>query len=229
MIVAIPQLLPPDLVAAINREMDQAAFADGMQTAGQYIEGIKRNEEMPGGTGTFTRMNEAVQAVLRQNNDFQLLTIPKVVAACLFSRYRPGMFYGDHADNALMGRDSPVKTRSDMSINMFLSDPATYDGGELVLDTDTSPRAFKLKPGDAVLYPTYSLHRVEAVRRGERRAAVTWIQSMVRMPAQRQILVDLALVLDWMLKTLPGKPHEHVEFRRLQKVRSNLERMWAEP
>ena len=229
MIVAIPQLLPPDLVAAINRELDATPFVDGMQTAGAYIEGIKRNEELPATSGTFARLNEAVQTTLRQNNDFQILAIPKAVAACLFSRYRPGMFYGDHADNALMGRDSAVKTRSDMSITMFLSDPASYDGGELVLDTDTSPRAFKLKPGDAVLYPTYSLHRVEAVRQGERRAAVTWIQSMVRMPTQRQILVDLALVLDWMLKSLPGKPHEHAEFRRLQKVRSNLERMWAEP
>jgi PKHD-type hydroxylase len=229
MIVAIPQLLPPDLVAGINQALDQAPHTDGMVSAGVYAEGIKRNEELAPTSGEFPRLNEAIHATLRKNNDFQILTIPKVVQPFLFSRYRPGMFYGDHADNAIMGWDAGPKARSDMSLTVFLSDPARYEGGELVLDTDSSPRAFKLRPGDAVLYPTFTLHRVEAVRLGERRAAVTWIQSMVRMPTQRQILVDIALVLNWMLKTLPGRPHEHVEFRRLQKVRSNLERLWAEP
>lgn len=227
MIVAIPRLLPAELVATINREMDAAPHTSGNAAPGVRLESVKKNEELDTSTESFARLSEAVHAVLREHRNFQLITSPKAMVPFLFSRYQPGMFYGDHNDQAVMGRTTKIRT--DMSVTIFLSDPASYDGGELVLDTDSSPRAFKLKPGDAVLYPTFSLHRVEAVRQGERRAAVTWIQSMVRMPTQRQILVDLALVLDWMLKSLPGKPHEHAEFRRLQKVRSNLERMWAEP
>jgi len=127
-----------------------------------------------------------------------------------------------------MGRTTKIRT--DMSVTIFLSDPASYDGGELVLDTDTSPRPFKLNPGDAVIYPTFSLHRVEAVRRGERRAAVTWIQSTIRLPEHRQALTDVALSLNWMINAMSvEQAHAHIEFRRLQKVRANLERLWAEP
>jgi PKHD-type hydroxylase len=228
MIVAIPRLLPAELVATINREMDAAPHTSGNAAPGVRLESVKKNEELDTSSESFARLSEAVHAVLRDHRNFQLLTMPKAMVPFLFSRYRPGMFYGDHNDQAVMGRTTRIRT--DMSVTIFLSDPASYDGGELVLDTDTSPRPFKLNPGDAVIYPTFSLHRVEAVRRGERRAAVTWIQSTIRLPEHRQALTDVALSLNWMINAMSvEQAHAHIEFRRLQKVRANLERLWAEP
>jgi PKHD-type hydroxylase len=151
------------------------------------------------------------------------------VAPFILSSYTPGLFYGDHTDNAIMGRQGDKPLRSDLSVTVFLSDQADYDGGELIIDSDLRPTSWKLPAGDAVIYPSFSLHRVDPVRRGERRVSVSWIQSQIRLPQQRQALIDIAQVLSWMLKTLPGgRAHEHAEFRRLDKVRANLSRLWTE-
>src|SRR3546814_13982024 len=91
--------------------------------------------------------------------------------------------YGDHVDDALMGGDDPV--RSDLSVTVFLNDPAEYEGGELVLDTPGGEQVFKLPLGAAVVYSSTTLHRVEPVTAGVRRAAVTWVQSLVRAGARR--------------------------------------------
>ena len=228
MIIAIPRLLPAELVAEINRALDAAPHAGGKAAPGVMLESVKKNEELDTGTATFAHLSEKVHAVLREHRNFQLVTMQKAMVPFLFSRYRPGMYYADHIDQAVMGRITRIRT--DMSMTIFLSDPASYDGGELVLDTDTSPRPFKLPAGDAVIYPTFSLHRVEAVTRGERRAAVSWIQSTIRIPEQRQALTDIALSLNWMINSMSvEKAHAHSEFRRLQKARANLERLWAEP
>ena len=175
------------------------------------------------------RIDATIQAALKANADFQIIAVPYRIATVTVSSYVPGLFYGDHADNAVMGRGGPDLLRSDLSMTVFLSDPADYDGGELLLDTDLRPSSWKLPAGDAVIYPSFSLHRVDPVRRGERRVAVTWIQSHIRSPQHRQILIDLAQVLSWMIKSNPGgRAHEHPEFRRLDKIRSNLTRLWAE-
>ena len=117
--------------------------------------------------------------------------------------------------------------RSDMSMTIFLNDPKEYDGGELVMNTDIRPERYKLPPGHAVIYPTYFLHRVAPVTRGTRLAVVGWIQSMVRDPFQRQILIDLALSLNYFLQNTKEK-FAHPEYIRLDKVYNNLKRQWVE-
>ena len=141
------------------------------------------------------------------------------------ARYGEGMEYGDHTDNPLMDQGR----RSDMSITIFLNDPSEYEGGELMLNTDISPQAIKLPAGDAVVYPTFMLHRVDKVRKGQRLVAVTWIESLIRDANQRQILLDLAQTLTFFMKSLPeGQGYQHMEYVRLNKVYQNLLRMWAE-
>ena len=59
------------------------------------------------------------------------------------------------------------------------------------IQTMTGEEQIKLPAGSIVAYPSSSLHRVTPVTRGVRVAAVTWVQSMVRDPACREILFDL--------------------------------------
>ncbi|HEX9461000.1 MAG TPA: Fe2+-dependent dioxygenase [Alphaproteobacteria bacterium] len=229
MIFHLPRVLSPEQVSALRAQLNPSTFVDGMQTGGDYVRNIKSNREARIDTEAVRRLDATVQTALAANNDFQIVALPLRVAPFIFSSYTPGLFYGDHTDNAVMGRSTGEPLRADLSMTIFLSDPAEYDGGELVIDTDLTPAAYKLQAGDAVVYPCYSLHRVEPVTRGERLAAVGWIQSQIRFPQQRQTLIDLAHVLSWMLTAMPdGRAHEHPEFRRLEKVRANLTRMWSE-
>ena len=50
---------------------------------------------------------------------------------------------------------------------------------------------FKLKPGEAILYPSDTLHEVVPVTKGERLVAITFIQSRVPDPFKRHMLFEL--------------------------------------
>ncbi|MDF3073721.1 MAG: PKHD-type hydroxylase, partial [Alphaproteobacteria bacterium] len=127
--------------------------------------------------------------------------------------------YGNHVDEAIMNG-----MRMDLAFTLFLSDPESYDGGELVIDNPTGDQEIKLPAGSAVLYPATSLHRVAPVTRGQRLAAVTWIRSMLRDAGQREIMFDLDRVHEILFK----RDGKSLEADLLAKTQSNLLRMWAE-
>ncbi len=106
-----------------------------------------------------------------------------------------------------------------MSFTLFLSGPGSYAGGELVIGDRTEDRPFKLPQGEAIVYPSTTLHRVNPVTRGERLVVIGWFQSWVRDPARREILFDL-----WRAIDATEDPDQR---RLLSKSRSNLIRMWA--
>ena len=225
----LPRVLSADQVRSFRAALADAPFVDGMQTGGAYVRNIKNNREAGVELDLVRRLDHEIQTALAANNDFQVIAMPRTVGPFIFSSYTPGLFYGDHTDNAVMGRNTQTPLRADLSMTIFLSDPSEYEGGALVLDTDIQPISWKLPAGDAVVYPSFCLHRVGPVSRGDRRAAVTWIQSQIRLDVHRQMLIDLAQTMSWMLKAIPGNAaHEHPEFRRLEKVRSNLTRLWSE-
>ncbi|MCB9959008.1 MAG: Fe2+-dependent dioxygenase [Rhodospirillaceae bacterium] len=223
MIYVLPNILPEGLIGKIRKLAEDAEFVDGMRTAGIGVAHSNRTEEMSADSDVVREINQEVKAGLARNNDFQIITIPRQLSNFLVSRYTPGMTYGDHTDNAILGG----RMRSDMSMTIFLNDPKDYDGGELVMNTDIRPERYKLPPGHAVIYPTYFLHRVAPVTRGTRLAVVGWIQSMVRDPFRRQILIDLALSLNFFLQHTQEK-FAHPEYVRLDKVYNNLKRQWVE-
>lgn len=227
MIVVLPNILSPQLLAKLQSAFTDGAFVDGKQTAGAVNEGRKRNEEIDGSSALRRTLAEDVRAALLANNDFRLITQPRRIGDAILSRYADGMFYGDHSDNTVMGLGKADPWRADISFTLFLSEPASYDGGELVLNTDMMPQSFKLPVGHMVVYSTTVLHRVNPVTRGERRAMVGWVQSMVRDPNQRQTLLDIAQVLNFMQKNAQGGIN-HPEAVRLEKAYSNLMRMWAD-
>ena len=114
--------------------------------------------------------------------------------------------------------------RTDVSFTLFLSEPASYDGGELVIDTPSGEEAFKLKAGSIVTYPASTLHRVAPVTRGERLVAAGWIRSHVRDAGKRELLFDLETAR----RRLFDREGKTAEADLLAKCAANLMRMWAE-
>ena len=144
---------------------------------------------------------------------------PKALSPLLFSRYEKGMHYGSHVDDALMDG-----MRTDVSFTLFLSDPKSYDGGELVIESASGEETFKLAAGSLVAYPATSLHRVGDVTRGTRLAAVGWARSFIRDAARRELLFDL----DTARRQMFAREGKSAEFDLVSKSLANLMRMWAE-
>lgn len=227
MLFCLPKLLSDEELAEIHGLVDSSSLVDGRQTVGIGIRERKRNRELPAKSPERERVDAVVRAAVQRNRDFQLIALPSLIGTFLFSSYGPGEFYGDHSDNVMMS-GPPRRFRADLSMTVFLSAPESYQGGELVLDTDMRPQSVKLPAGHAVLYPTTVLHRVNPVTAGERRVALCWMQSSVRQAAQRQVLIDLAQSLDFFMKTTK-EGLEHPQAIRLQKIYSNLMQMWGDP
>jgi PKHD-type hydroxylase len=157
---------------------------------------------------------------------FVAAALPLKVYPPLFNRYAGGDTFGAHVDSAIrIRRGSDFRIRSDLSATLFLADPESYDGGELVIEGQFGEQAVKLPAGYMILYPASSLHRVTPVTRGARIASFFWIQSMVRDDGARRILFDLDSAIQAIaLDRGQGDP----EIIRLTGVYHNLLRRWAD-
>ncbi|NJN74238.1 MAG: Fe2+-dependent dioxygenase [Limnothrix sp. RL_2_0] len=220
MLFKIPQALSPKALQTTRKILDQAEFMDGKLTAGWHAKLVKQNQQL---AQSFPKANQLRQTVSQSLNDhplFQAAVRPKHIHHLLFSRYEIGMAYGRHVDNALMDQG----LRADVSFTVFLNDPGEYDGGELVIEGADDERSYKLAAGDAIVYPSTTLHRVEAVTAGTRLVAVGWVQSFVRDAQCREILFDLEVSR----RGLFAREGKTTEFDLLSKSIANLLRMWAE-
>jgi len=164
-------------------------------------------------------VRKLVEERILANDVFALAVRPKALTAVMFSRYESGMHYGSHVDDALMqGR------RTDVSFTLFLSEPESYEGGELAIESASGEDAVKLAAGSLVAYPSTTLHHVAAVTHGVRLAAVGWARSYVRDGAQREMLFDL----DTARRQLFAREGKSAEYDLVSKSLANLMRMWVE-
>ena len=221
MLICIPDIVTPAEARQLRDRVLQLKFVDGSATAGVYARTVKRNQQLENSPET-QKLQEFVMQALMRSVEFERFAFPRNMKPIMFSRYEPGMEYGTHVDNAVMSGRPPV--RSDVSLTLFLSEPDTYDGGELTIQTLTGEEQIKLPAGSIVTYPSSTLHRVAPVTRGVRVAAVTWVQSMIRDPACREILLDVETARRTILES-QGKTRE---FDLISKSFANLMRMWAE-
>jgi PKHD-type hydroxylase len=184
------QVLSAEEVNRVRSILSESRFADGKKTAFGRAREVKHNLQAERDGPELTDCDRLILEAFRRNGDFQGFAYPRRVIPPTFSRYEAGMQYGAHVDSAIMGSGESL-LRTDLASTLFLCDPAAYDGGELVIEAAGGEQEIKLEAGEAVVYSATSLHRVNAVTRGVRLVALTWIQSMVPDDRLRAILSDL--------------------------------------
>ena len=214
--LTLPDLLLPPELAEINALMDAAEYDDGRATARGIAAGVKSNRQVSRRWPKVARLDEILEAALRRCRPFREVLSPSAYTPALFARYFPGDAYGPHVD-AVMGGNPPI--RQDISMTVFLAPPETYQGGELCLHHQASPRqTIKLPAGHAFAYSTNCVHEVLPIQSGERRVAVVWIQSFFRDPDIREMVADLRRYIE-SAKSIPN-----TDPLSISKVLNNLER-----
>jgi PKHD-type hydroxylase len=230
MLVHIPNLLSQEQVAHVRGVLAATDWVDGKVTAGAQSAGAKRNLQIPENAPAARALGDLILSALGQNERFTSSALALRVFPPLFNRYDTGMNFGAHIDNAIrfvkpsLGTGAPIRVRTDMSATLFLTDPADYDGGELVVQDTFGTHSVKLPAGDLVVYSATSRHHVTPVTRGSRWASFFWIQSMIRDEAAREMLFEL----DNSIQGLRAKVGDSEELVTLTGLYHNLVRRWAD-
>ena len=215
--IVIGNVLPAADIELIRATLAQATFVDGRETAGFAARLVKNNRQAS------DRKTETIRKLVEErilaHEVFAMAVRPKALTPVMFSRYEPGMQYGSHVDDPLM-----QGLRTDVSFTLFLSEPDSYEGGELVIEGASGDDAVKLAAGGLLAYPSTALHHVAEVTRGERLAAVGWARSYVRDGAQRELLFEL----DTARRQLFKREGKSAEYDLVSKSLANLLRMWVE-
>jgi PKHD-type hydroxylase len=220
----IPDLLDRATCQQVKTLLTGAEFLEGRQTAGPGSAGLKNNLQGNPADPRIQQAQQIVHAALTRNPQYRILAVPRIVRPMTFNRYDEGMYYGDHMDHPLLVGDPPA--RGDVSTTVFFSSPQDYEGGELVINSESSqPATVKLPAGHAVCYSAGTLHRVNTVTRGSRLAAVTVAESRIQDQARRELYSDVSQLVSWVQDTAAGTRQE----RLANKIYNNLMRMWCKP
>ena len=222
MLTHIKGILVPQQLATAHQLIAAGKYGDGSTSAGMAARRVKHNEELALDPAQMSDLNNLVMNSLVQNPVYRSAAMPLRIAAPYYAHYTKGMSYGEHVDDPIMGTGSELY-RSDVSITIFLNSPDEYDGGELVIQTAFGGEQVKLPAGDAVLYPSSSVHRVAEVTRGERLVAVSWVQSLVQEAEKRALLHELNQARETLLRERPDAD----ETRQVNQSYINLVRMWS--
>ena len=220
MLLKLEGVLDQAEIAEVRRIVESAKWVDGSVSGNP---GLKRNLQADRKTAEFDTAIKKVVGALMARPEFISYAIPRQVTL-EFNRYDPGMFYKNHMDAALMGGVRGQPMRTDLSFTVALTDPASYKGGEFVAETPFGEERMRLEAGNAVVYPSNMIHRVEPIEEGTRWAAIGWIQSMVRDGTQREILIEIERLREAVTRQL-NDPDTRERFDRLH---GNLMRLWAE-
>lgn len=215
-------LLSPEALKQVRALLDTATFIDGKATATDAAKEVKNNLQIDMNDRTLLpHLQQMIGNALIAEPKFQHTFYAVNAYPFMFSRCDAGMGYGKHVDSPFMGNPA---VRTDLAMTVFLDDPASYDGGELVICDGSIEMAYKPAAGDAVVYPCQYVHYVNTVTRGSRRACVTWFRSSVRSAEQRQVLADLKQIHAEMAATDPQGKNTQL----LLQTWSNLLRMWGD-
>lgn len=213
------QILTPQEIEECRKIAASASFIDGRTTNPHHT--AKQNEQLHE-PAAYQKSSDLFRQALLRSPEFMEFAFPVALAPPMMTRYKPGMKYGGHADAAFIQLPG-ASIRSDLSCTIFLNDPADYDGGELHVRLGDADLKFKLQPGEAIIYPSDSLHQVIPVTKGERLVAITFIQSRIQDPFRRNLLFELNEVA-----ALEGLKMDPENFNRLQLVQQNLLRYWSD-
>jgi PKHD-type hydroxylase len=219
MLLQIADVIDAPMIEAIR----EAAAADGFWNDGRRT-ALGRAKEAKSNLqaladGPAKGVLETLSKAIMGNETLRSAAQPAALARIMMNCYGEGMEYSSHVDAAYIDG-----VRTDLSFTLFISDPDSYNGGELVIDSAGAEDSVKLSAGSLVLYPSTSLHRVQRVTRGARIACVGWIKSRVRAQVDRTVLFELDRIgADLQAVNAPGEIRD-----RLTNVRNNLLRRWGE-
>ena len=203
----------------VRNALKRARFVDGRATAGFAARLVKNNQQVDAADHSIEAIRKLVTERIAKNELFKLAVRPKTLSPLMFARYERGKNYGSHVDDPLMNG-----MRTDVSFTLFLSDPKTYSGGELVIESAAGEDSVKLPAGAMVIYPTTALHRVAKVTKGQRLVCVGWARSLIRDAAQRELLFDL----DTARRRMFARGGKSADYDLVSKSLANLMRMWVE-
>lgn len=226
MLLHVPSVLTKAQVAELRARIDQAPWIDGNETSGHQSALAKKNLQVPEADPIGQQASRMVAEALSRNPLFLSAALPHTVFPPLFSRYVGGEAFGLHVDNGVrISGDGKIRIRTDLSATLFLAEPETYAGGELVVEDTYGAHEVKLPAGDMILYPSSSLHQVAPVTAGRREVSFFWIQSLVREDAKRALLFDMDLGIQRAAQALGQGDASVVS---LTGAYHNLLRMWSE-
>ena len=225
MLLKIPSVLTREQVVQAREVLFASEWVDGSVTTGYQSARVKNNLQLPENSQAAQMLGDLILGALANNPLFMSAALPARIYPPMFNCYQGGGNFGIHVDNAIRHvSGTPVKIRTDVSMTVFFSDPEEYEGGELIIEDTYGAHSVKLRAGDAVLYPSTSLHQVLPVTAGRRLASFFWIQSMIRSDEQRALLYTM----DSALQALQGQHDNSAELVKLTGVYHNLVRQWAE-
>jgi PKHD-type hydroxylase len=225
MILAIPDVLPPEQLAEARVLLESADWVDGKVTAGHQGARVKDNQQISAEHPIARRVGEMILRRLGTDSLFLSAALPLHILPPMFNRYTGGQQFGTHVDGSI--RQIPgtnERIRTDLSCTLFFAGPEEYDGGELVIEDTYGAKSVKLPAGHMILYPSTSLHHVTPVTRGARLCSFFWLQSMIRSDSQRSLLFDM----DMAIQRLGAEQAGHPSVVQLTGVYHNLVRQWAE-
>lgn len=108
--------------------------------------------------------------VINLNERFYKFDLYGMVEGFQFTNYKaPGGKYDKHVDRAF---NRGIRK---LSVSIQLTDPKEYEGGELKLYESSTPTIMSKKQGTLILFPSFVLHEVTPVTKGERNSLVAWI------------------------------------------------------
>jgi PKHD-type hydroxylase len=204
MFVQIPKVLDDSQLTSVRAALngEQAPWVDGRVTAGYQGAPVKHNQQLDEGSPMARELGNLILTQLERNPLFISAILPNKVYPPMFNRYGEGMHFGTHVDGTVrMIPGTPQKLRTDLSATLFLAAAQSYEGGELVIESDFGNQTAKLEAGDMIVYSATSRHRVNAVTRGQRLASVFWIQSLIRNDLQREQLFELDRTIQRLTQT----------------------------
>lgn len=227
MLITLPRLLDAPQLQALRQLLDGAgeAWVDGRVTAGYQGAPVKFNQQIDERSEVALQCQRFIVGALERHPRFISAALPNLIYPPMFNRYGEGMSFGAHVDGSVrIHPHNGRKLRTDVSATLFLSDAASYDGGELQIEDTYGTHSVKLDAGDMVLYPATSLHQVTPVTRGVRMASFFWVQSLVRDDAQRNMLFDM----DNAIQRLNQTDADVLARRTLVGCYHNLLRQWSD-
>ena len=224
MLVTIQQFLNQQELQQVQQQAELSQWEDGGQSAFGAAKTVKNNSQSSLEQGNGLQLANFLLS--KMGNHLQLVSaaLPQRIFPPRINRYGQGQEYGFHVDAAIMSIPGTQNVmRSDVSITIFLNEPEEYEGGELCIQSAFGLQKVKLKAGDAVVYPSASLHCVSPVTQGQRIAAISWIQSMIPDAHIREQLYHL----DQSIQTLQSN-NERAQIDQLSNVYHNLIRHFAQ-